>query len=755
MSGWDFFVDNSDKGKNYSRGYTLIEDISMSGCGIHGIKLSTFVTDVLVNHVSIVNVGKNGIVLYGGGNVTIRDSEIDNCGRSGIVLTGSSRDNLIERNTITNFGSRGILLGSRGSSIEYSDVDFANSPRGSWHDAINCTVRNNLMAYGGGPGVAFYSAKDMKVGHNTMLEVGSKIQGGLMLNLSPRSLADNLETLPPNENIIVRNNIITMAQTVKGKYNSIVNMRTLQGRVVQKIYSPAIVPPTVNVSHISEDAECVSEDGRRLSALVDVEGAAAASPVPSAWSHAHVRRQLTWQSQSFAYEAVNAPGTQGRNADGSCPHFPDSNLLNMRVDHLPVHNRSEVIKIMIGSRNMHAEFGAGHYVDGHYIPYGIPFITVNTAPPNGSNIPVQPMVPLYIDPITGYGSESDWPFEVPYPDDTPVQNAYLNCPDETCHGDRHSIAIDNSTCILYETFRTFSPNITGGNWSAANVAKFNLRNNHLRPLGYTSADAAGLPIHSGLVKFDEVINKGIITHAIRMTGPNSKEAYSLPATHFAPAGDTGVDSPWMGMRVRLKSTFNCSGMARASRVFCTALQHYGAIFCDNGASWDFGGEATEAWIPYKDELKDLTTISPADMEVLDSGCLCLDAKCIVADCGDGLIDPTIPPVFPPIADEDELNFNYNVYYQAKGNGKFKDKRRGSMGTGYKGSLQGWVNHMGIDKKSAFVDPLFATNPDKLGKLKKGSPAIGMGKPLDWVTEDFKGRPIAVDANGRVDVGVLF
>jgi hypothetical protein len=398
-----------------------------------------------------------------------------------------------------------------------------------------------------------------------------------------------------------------------------------------------------------------------------------------------------------------------------------------------------------------------HEVNGHSIPYGIPIETVNSLPLFGSSEPGQPFVPLDIDPVTGYGAESDYPFEAPFPDDTRVQNAYANCPDEICPGDRHSIILDNSTCTLYETFRTFSPEITGGNWSVLGLAKFNLRNNLLRPLGYTSADAAGLPIHSGLVKFDEVINQGVIKHAVRMTGPNSKQAYSFPATHFAPAGDTGLDSPWMGMRVRLKSSFDCSGMARASRVFCTALQEYGAMFCDNGASWDFGGEATDAWVPYKDELLDLTTISPADMEVLDPGCLCLDAECVVADCGEGVLDPTVPPVFPPIEDVSTLDLDYNIYHAVADKSKgFKDSRRGSMGEGYRGQLKGWAEHISGDQNSVFEDPQFRSesNSYPLGSVESSSPALDRAPPLDFVTMDFHGELIEVGSTGRVAVGAL-
>jgi hypothetical protein len=122
------------------------------------------------------------------------------------------------------------------------------------------------------------------------------------------------------------------------------------------------------------------------------------------------------------------------------------------------------------------------------------------------------------------------------------------------------------------------------------VARFNLSRNALgRSLGWTSADAAGLPIYPGLVKWEEVAVKGVIDHAIRFTGPNSRQAYAPPATHFAPTGYTGLDAPNMGMRVRLSASYDCSPLAPAARVFCTALKKYGGIFADNGGPWFFSG----------------------------------------------------------------------------------------------------------------------------------------------------------------------
>lgn len=125
----------------------------------------------------------------------------------------------------------------------YSDVDYATSPNGTWHDTINCTVRNNVMVEGG-PGIAFYSAKDVFVGHNTIADVGKLIQGGIMLNLSPRPISEHLETLRANENIVFKSNVVSVSQRTDkvNKFNPIMNMRIVQGSVVATPLTTPIVP---------------------------------------------------------------------------------------------------------------------------------------------------------------------------------------------------------------------------------------------------------------------------------------------------------------------------------------------------------------------------------------------------------------------------------------------------------------------------------------------------------------------------------
>ena len=174
---------------------------------------------------------------------------------------------------------------------------------------------------------------------------------------------------------------------------------------------------------------------------------------------------------------------------------------------------------------------------------------------------------------------------------------------------------------------------------------------------------------------------------------------------------------------------------------------------------DFGGEATDKWTPYEAEFHDLTTISPEDMEVLDPGCLCLDATCIVADCGDGLLDPNIPPVYPPIENVNELHFDYNAYSRNDGFSWFKDQRRGSsMGPGYSGQLSGWQDHLNGERNSVLreKDGIMFSPGHSLGKalLDTNSVAYGSALPLDFVPNDFEGKPIVLNANKHVNMGAL-
>jgi hypothetical protein len=286
-----------------------------------------------------------------------------------------------------------------------------------------------------------------------------------------------------------------------------------------------------------------------------------------------------------------------------CPVFPTDNHWNMRVDRLPVHPRSDAIVRSIGAGdNMHADFGSGRYEGA---PIGIPYVTV----PGG-----QRRVPVSFD----YADESDRG-RYPIPPGAPIEGG------PGSSGDRHVIVVDRSRCRLYELFDAHGPtgeravrastrSPGGVRWHAGSGAIFNLRSNRLRPRGYTSADAAGLPILPGLARYGEV-RRGRIDHALRYTASRTRRAFVYPARHFA-SEFTDPDLPAMGQRLRLKRGFDISRFPRQSRIVLRALQRYGMILADNGSSWYVSGAPSRGWD--NDDLHSLHGVPGSAFEVVDS-----------------------------------------------------------------------------------------------------------------------------------------
>lgn len=697
--------------------------MDISGCRGAGIKLSTFVTGVHMTNLHIHSVNTTGIEMRNGNNVTIRNCLIEDVEGSGILMGGGSKNNVVEFNTIRNFGDRGVLVGSDNTEVQYMDTEFATkTPGGSWHDAVNCTIRNNIIAHGGNAGLAFYSARDIVAVQNTVIDVGIAAQGAILLDLSPKQLNNTYEVQLPNENITLENNVITLANS---------GLPMIEARILQQAIAnrplPAIFPTNSSGNCSSQENE-----NRLLSAVSDhgTESVTAAD-----------RRKL-----------VSPPL---RNSDGTCSQFPADNAWHLDVTDLPVHPDSHSIRTLINAGgNLHPDFGGGQTIlDSNkrpfFVPYGIPINTVNTASLGGE--PPQPLVPLTVGP-NGYPSECDYPLDYPFPVNASIEGSFLNCPDSICPGDRHCLVIDNSSCILYESWRSFSPGTTGQGWVVDIAVKFDLGSNGLRPLGFTSSDAAGLPVAPGLVQFDEVINKGKINHAMRFTGPNSRAAYAFPATHYAPAGDTGSDSPWMGMRVRLNASFDCTQLARAARVFCVALKTYGGIFADNGSPWYFSGEATEKWLPYLSELEDITKIPASMIDILDTGCLCLDPSCTITECANGIYDPTALPTDAAVDSYSTINFNHNFYYRMDGGtGRYVDRKTGYLGVGYDGPLSGWQAYTNGDTSSLEINPLVDYTSYH---LLLDSPAIRNVPLLPTASLDIYGGKVNV-VGGKVNAGVLF
>jgi len=275
---------------------------------------------------------------------------------------------------------------------------------------------------------------------------------------------------------------------------------------------------------------------------------------------------------------------------GGCIVFPSDNPWNRDISNLPVHSQSDAYITSIGrTRSLHPDFGGASYGKS----WGIPFITVTN---------IQKMMPIT---FTAYGNESD-PGPYPIPLTAPIEGGS----DDT--GDRHVLAINTDTCKLYEMYRAF-PTTTG--WNADSGAIFDLNSNALRPERWTSADAAGLPIFPGLVKYDEV-KKGAIYHAIRFTTKKTQRAYIPPARHFA-STSTDASLPPMGLRVRLKATYDISRLPPQAKVIATAMKKYGLILADNGGDWFFQGDQNPAWDDA--DINTLKTIPGSAFEAVETG----------------------------------------------------------------------------------------------------------------------------------------
>ena len=270
--------------------------------------------------------------------------------------------------------------------------------------------------------------------------------------------------------------------------------------------------------------------------------------------------------------------------------FPSSSLWNTNIANAPVDPNSAAIINFIGaSTPLHPDFGAGLY-DGQTI--GIPYIVV---PGN------QPLVNIN---YTEYGDQSD-PGPMPIP-----LNAQIEGYPSPGNGDRHVLVIDKGNCWLYELYYSFSQG--PGQWNAGSGAVWDMEANEQRPYTWTSADAAGLPIFPGLVRYDEVA-AGAINHAIRVTLHYSKEAFTPPASHWAPNSSNQYAAP-MGMRLRLKASFNISGYPPEDQVILTALKQYGMIMADNGSSLYITGSVDPRW--NNNRLGQLHSVTASDFDVL-------------------------------------------------------------------------------------------------------------------------------------------
>jgi len=286
-------------------------------------------------------------------------------------------------------------------------------------------------------------------------------------------------------------------------------------------------------------------------------------------------------------------GTTGLGANASLQGmrpFPDDNPWNTPIDQEPVDPDSDLFIDSIGrTAQLHPDFGA-NWNGG---PFGIPYIVVS-----GDT----PAVPVSFQ----YSDESD-PGPYPIPPGAPIEGGPAS------QGDRHILVIDRDHWRLYELFAAYP---SGSGYSAGSGAIFDLGSNALRPAGWTSADAAGLPIFPGLARYDEAVEQKVIRHALRFTASRTRRAYVHPARHFASAS-TDPSLPPMGMRVRLKEGFDVSGFPPSARVVLQALKTYGMFLADNGGNWFLSGAPDSRW--NDDELNTLKRLKGDDFEVVRMG----------------------------------------------------------------------------------------------------------------------------------------
>ncbi|CAN5499796.1 hypothetical protein BH11PSE11_BH11PSE11_13550 [soil metagenome] len=267
----------------------------------------------------------------------------------------------------------------------------------------------------------------------------------------------------------------------------------------------------------------------------------------------------------------------GANLKGALP-FPANNPWNTDISTAPVDPNSDNLIASIGlTRGLHPDFGSGLY-DG--APIGIPYVVVGSS---------QPKVPMIFG---DYADESD-PGPYPVPANAPIEGQQTN--GSAFGGDRHVLVIDRDANRLYELGNAYPR--ANGSWDASGGAIFHLDSNNVRPggqAGWTSADAAGLPIFPGLVRYEEAAS-GTIRHAFRFTVSASRRAYVPPATHWA-SGNTSVNLPPMGMRVRLKASYVIpSGFSKESKAILQAMKTYGMLVADNGSNWYVSGAPDARW----------------------------------------------------------------------------------------------------------------------------------------------------------------
>lgn len=316
-----------------------------------------------------------------------------------------------------------------------------------------------------------------------------------------------------------------------------------------------------------QSLRAIQQLGRRLAAAAAIAGLGACS------SH----------SDATTQPAVTTPVPS---QPVSLQVFPADNWWNTDISAQPVDTASATLIAACGVRNLHPDFGT---------TFGIPYVAVGAS---------EAMRPVSFD----YADESD-PGPYPIPVDAPIEGG------ASSSGDRHVIVVDTATARLYEMWDSH-PLSGGASWHAGSGAVFDLTSDALRPAGWTSADAAGLPIFPGLVRYDEAVQRGTIAHALRFTCPSTQAGFIAPARHFASSSQS-ASLPPMGMRVRLKASFDVSTFPAEVQVILRAMKTYGMILADNGSGWYVSGAPDSRWSD--SNLDALKSVPSSAFEVVAMG----------------------------------------------------------------------------------------------------------------------------------------
>ena len=302
--------------------------------------------------------------------------------------------------------------------------------------------------------------------------------------------------------------------------------------------------------------------------------------------HAH-RIVGIFERFSAVRASYESPSLNGRRL------FPPDDPWNTDISQEPVDPDSDTLIASIGAgKSLHPDFGTTYNGE----PWGIPYVVV---PGN------QPKVPISFSDA----DESD-PGPYPIPPDVPIEGGPEG------DGDRHALIVDKDNWILYEVFGAF-PNDSGTRWTAGSGAIFDLKKKSTqRPIGWTSSDAAGLPVMAGLVRYEEIVEQGKLPHALRFSAPHTRRAFVYPASHFA-SSSRDSNLPPMGMRVRLKADYDISRFPPAARVILQGLKTYGMILADNGGSWFLSGAPDPRWNDA--QMDTLKRVQGSDFEVVRMG----------------------------------------------------------------------------------------------------------------------------------------